>query len=56
MGPLLRGTKGEPFPREFEEVLEWDVEPDGYLYAYQSLSESNLGSPRTGEETGCFPW
>lgn len=38
------------------ELLERTVEPDGYLYAYESLSESDPRSLRTGEETRCSPW
>lgn len=55
MGPLPKSTEGEPWPCEFEEILKRAIEPDDYLYTYESLPEPDLDPPRVGKGAGCHP-
>lgn len=42
--------------QEIDDVLERAAQPDGYLYTYEVLSDTDPESPRAGESGGHRSW
>lgn len=56
MGLLREDTRDEPQPSEFNDVLEKSAQPDGYLHAYEALSDFDSELPPKEDSAGHSPW